>query len=155
MKRSIITVSAAALLTISLSTGNILAAGSPPTPPKAVSVRVLSVIAPKAVSKTKQVVTVHVRVTGIKLDPTHIGRKNVAGHGHMQLYLDRIPASAYKKGTLKDTIAVAAGPIFTFILNAHQKKLAAGRHTYLIALAQNNETLYKSVKPASFTLTLK
>ena len=124
------------------------------TAKSSMSVKVLLVIPPRAKSKFTEI-TVHVRVTGIKLDPTHIGRKSVAGHGHMQLYLDRIPASAYKKGTLKDTIAVAAGPIFTFILNAHQKKLAAGRHTYLIALAQNNETLYKSVKPASFTLTLK
>lgn len=154
MKRSIITVSAAALLTISLSTGNILAAGSPPTPPKAVSVRVLSVIAPKAVSKTKQVVTVHVRVTGIKLDPTHIGRKNVAGHGHMQLYLDRIPSSAYKKPSLSNVVAVAAGPIFSFSLSSHWLKAARGHHHFIVALAQNNEVLYHG-GTSSFTLTVK
>jgi hypothetical protein len=119
------------------------------------SVKVLSVIAPKTITKKNQPITVHVRVTGIALDPTHIGRKPVARHGHMQVYLDRIPSSAYKTGDLTKVVAVAAGPTFTFVLSPQWMKAARGRHRYLVALAQNNEELYQGVKPASFSLTVK
>jgi hypothetical protein len=118
------------------------------------SVKALSVIAPKTITKKNQAITVAVRVKGLALDPTHIGRKSLARHGHMQIYLDRIPNAAYKQGNLADVVAIAAGPIFTFVLSPQWKAKAHGRHTYLIALAQNNEVLY-NVKAASFTLTVK
>src|SRR5437660_10311413 len=76
------------------------------------SVKVLSVIGPQKIGKTGPAITVHVRVTGVRLDPTHIGRKSVDSHGHMQLYLDRIPAGAYRKADLKQVVAIAAGPTF-------------------------------------------
>lgn len=130
---------------------------APPTPvPQGpMSVRVLSVIAPRPISRKNQAITVQVRVKGIALDPLQIGRKPVKRHGHMQLYLDHIPSSAYSTGDLTKVVAVAAGPTFTFVLAPHWVKAGKGRHRYLIALAQNNDVLYRGVKPARFSLTVR
>jgi hypothetical protein len=163
MMRSLAAISAMALLALGSLTLSGCGSSSTATPTAAptavpkgpISVTVLSVTTPHTITKKHQAITVHVRIRGLALDPTHIGRKPVARHGHMQIYLDRIPQSAYTKGDLSTVLAVAAGPTFTFLLSPQWRIKARGHHRYLIALAQNNEILYARVKPASFTLTVK
>lgn len=134
MERSLTTL-AAALLILGLSTTAGCAASYASRPVKvAPQVRMLSVTAPRVITNTSQRITVHVRVSGMTLD--------------------RIPAAAYKTPNLRHVVAVAAGPIFTFTLSRQWRKAAHGKHHYLIALAQNNELLYRA-KAARFSLTVK
>jgi hypothetical protein len=125
----------------------------PGTPQLPMTIKVLSV-KPQTATKRSQVITVKVRYTGIVMDPLGVGGPLVPGHGHMQLYLGHIPSLAYQTTAPKAVVKVATTPTFYFVFSPYWWKAAHGRHTFLIALAKNNNVLYR-VKPASFTLTVK
>ena len=132
-------------------TGN----AAPPPPNPAMSVRVVSVT-PTTVIRKNPTVTfrLQLRVKGIVLDRTHIGKANVRGHGHLQVYVDRIPADAYVRRDLKQHwLASLAG---TNLRITVPPTLVGGRgtHRLIVALAQNNSVLYR-VPTASSTITVK
>jgi hypothetical protein len=84
-----------------------------------------------------------VTVRGLTLDRLHMGSKPVPGRGHLQYYLDRIPAGAYRSFRDRSTFLGAIGTNeFLFRLKQSAVPITRGRHTILIALAQNNYLLY-------------
>src|SRR5712691_10574104 len=99
MKRLVTSIAASTILaatTLFPVTGH--AASAPSTP--AMAVTIVSV-KPTTVTAQNAVVTFQLRVKGIVLDATHIGKANVRGRGHIQLYVDRIPTDAYARKDLK------------------------------------------------------
>ena len=113
-------------------------------------------LTPKTVIRKNRSVTfrIQLRVKGIVLDPRHIGKANVRGHGHVQVYVDRIPSDAYVRRNLKQHwLASLAGK--TLRITVPPALLGArGQHRLIVALAQNNSILYR-VPAASATITVK
>ena len=132
------------------------AAPSPPKPSAskpAMSVRIVSV-KPATVTKKKATVTFHLRVKGLVLDATHMGKANVRGHGHLQFYVDRIPSAAYVRKDLTHPWLAALGAT-TPVLNLSPTLIGGrGKHRILVALAQNDYVLYRA-RAASITITAK
>jgi hypothetical protein len=83
-----------------------------------------------------------------------MGDSPMPQHGHIQVYLDRIPADAYKVADLNGVLANLAAPLFSMGFPPHTVKSMPGRHRLLVALAQNDFVLYQ-VKPAVVTVTFK
>jgi hypothetical protein len=101
------------------------------------------------------IVTFRVSVKGITLDLRHVGKKPVAGHGHLQYYLDKVPKDAHSKADLKHSfIAAVATPLFDFNLRASRVKIGRGKHKVIVALAKNNYVLYKA-PTAAVTITVR
>src|SRR5437899_1811554 len=69
-------------------------------PAPSMAIQVLPKTGPSTITKPQAVKFV-LKVSGIQLDATHMGKKNVAGQGHIQIYVDKIPADAYKVKDLK------------------------------------------------------
>ena len=113
-------------------------------------------VTPTTVTRNNPTVTfrLQLRVKGIVLDPRHIGKANVRGHGHIQVYVDRIPSNAYVRRNLKQHwLASLAGK--TLRITVPPALLGArGQHRLIVALAQNNSILYR-VPAASATITVK
>lgn len=112
-------------------------AAAPPVP------RITHVTArPRTVSVNGSILfTVSVR--GLTLDRLHMGGRPVSGRGHLQYYLDRIPAGAYRSFRDRSTFLGAIGTKeFLFRLKQSAVPFTRGRHTIFIALAQNDYLLY-------------
>jgi hypothetical protein len=107
------------------------------------SLRITSVTAhPTTVSRHGSILFT-VQVRGLILDRLHMGGKPVAGRGHLQYYLDRIPASAYRSFRDRSSFLGAIGTsAFLFRLTQSAVRITPGRHTILIALARNDYLLY-------------
>jgi len=152
MKRLVTSIAASAMLaatTLVPVTGH--AASSPPR--SSMSVVIVSV-KPSTVTAKHANVTFHLRVKGIVLDATHMGKANVRGHGHIQLYVDGIPSHAYvRKDLTHHWLASLAATTVTINLSP---PLVGGRgkHRIIVALAQNNYVLLH-VPMASTTITAK
>jgi hypothetical protein len=87
------------------------------------------------------------------LDATHMGKANVGGHGHIQLYLGRIPSNAYvRKNLTQHWLGAVAATTVTINL-APALVGGAGKHRLIVALARNNDVLYH-VPVASTTITV-
>jgi hypothetical protein len=79
----------------------------------------------------------------------HMGKAPIAGHGHIQFYLDRIPSDAYTRVDLHHNwIGLSATPIFTCNLAASPIKITRGHHRIIVALAKNNMVLYRAASDA-------
>jgi hypothetical protein len=155
MKRALTVFSTIAILVLDVSTaGNSTAATLQASPKLPMSIKVLAVTGPHVITKNGQLIAVRVRFTGIVMDPLHIGQKSVVGHGHMQVYLNRIPSSAYKYAAPADVVVNATTSTFNFALSPHWRKAARGHHRFLVALARNDNILYR-VNAGSFSLTVK
>jgi hypothetical protein len=127
-------------------------AASAPSTPK-MSVTIVSV-KPTTVTGKNTTVTFHLRVKGIVLDAMHIGKANVRGHGHIQVYVDSIPKDAYVRKNLKQHW-LASLAATTIALNLSPMLVGGrGKHRIIVALAQNNSVLYR-VPPARVTITVK
>jgi hypothetical protein len=132
------------------STATKRATPRPSTSRPAMSVRILSV-KPATVTKKKATVTFHLRVKGLVFDTAHMGKANVRGHGHLQLYVDRIPGDAYARNDLKYWLASLAET--TIALNLPPTLVGGpGKHRIIVALAQNDDVLYRA-PVASITIT--
>jgi hypothetical protein len=118
------------------------------------SVKVLANSGPSTIAGKQTLVTFHLQVHGLHLDPQHIGKKSAPTHGHIQIYLDSIPADAVTKMDMKNIFAVVGGQDFSIGVTPAWVKKHPGKHTLLIALAQNDYVLYRA-KPASFAITVK
>lgn len=125
-----------------------------PYVPGPMSVAVLPSTGPHRITGKQSLVTFHLKVQGLHLDPKNIGGKPVAKHGHVQIYLDAIPADAYTKRDMTNIFAVAAGVDFSIGVTSAWVKKHAGSHTLLIALAQNNDVLYRAT-PGRFRLSVR
>ena len=154
MKRLVTSVATATMLAatnVFPVTGH--AASAPPKP--AMSVTIVSVTpSPTTVTAKHATVTLHLRVNGIVLDAAHMGKANVRGHGHIQLYVDRIPKDAYvRKDLTQHWLASLAG---TSLAITVPPVLVGGRgkHRLSVALAQNNSVLFR-VPTAGVTITVK
>jgi hypothetical protein len=119
------------------------------------SMRVLPSSGPSAVSLKSRFVTIHLAVSGIRWQ-VHFGltRRSVKGQGHVQIYMDKLPARAYKKADLRNLFSLAASSSFSIEFQRAWIKRHRGKHRLLIALAQNNDVLYPG-KPASFGVRVK
>jgi hypothetical protein len=108
------------------------------------AMRIKSVSASPHVVIREGIVTFRVTVAGLKLDIRHMGKKAVAGHGHLQYYLDRVPSDAYSRVDRKSPfLAAVATPLFSFNLRASPVKISRGTHRIIVALARNNDVLYR------------
>lgn len=117
----------------------------------AMSVRIVST-RPTTITSNHALVTFGLNATGIVLDAARIGQPNVAGHGHFQLYVDKIPADAYTKQDLQHTWLASLAST-SVSLNLPPMFIGGpGKHTILVALAKNDGVLYK-VPAASVTIT--
>jgi hypothetical protein len=126
----------------------------PPYVPGAMRVTVLPSTGPHTITGKQTLITFHLKVQGLHLDPKHIGGKPVARHGHVQIYLDSIPSGAYARRDLTNIFAVAAGDDFSIGVTSAWVKKHAGSHTLLIALAQNNDVLYRAT-PGRLAVSVK
>ena len=132
-----------------------------PAPPKsaaskpAMGVTIVSVT-PTTVIRKNRFVTfrLQLHVKGLVLDPRHIGKANVRGHGHVQVYVDRIPADAYVRRDPKHWLGAPLAGTTLRITVPPTLIGARGRHRLIVALAQNNSVLYR-VPAAGATITVK
>ena len=129
---------------------------APPAPKPSMGISIVS-LTPRTVIRKNRSVTfrIQLRVNGIVLDPRHIGKANVRGHGHIQVYVDRIPSDAYaRRNPTRWLGAPLAGKTLRITV---PPALLGGRgtHRLIVALAQNNSILYRGVSPASATITVK
>ena len=127
-----------------------------PIPPKTkMGVTIVSVT-PKTVIRKNRFVTfrLQLHVKGLVLDPRHIGKANVRGHGHVQVYVDRIPADAYVRRDPKHWLGAPLAGTTLRITVPPTLIGARGTHRLLVALAQNNSVLYR-VPASSATITVK
>jgi hypothetical protein len=116
------------------------------------SVTIVSV-SPTTITTKKATVTFHLRVSRFVLDAVHMGKSNVAGRGHFQIYVDKIPTDAWVKKDLQHNW-LAALAATTISLNLPPALVGGtGKHRIYVALAQNNYILYK-VPTASITITV-
>ena len=82
-------------------------------------------------------------VSGLILDLAHLGQRPRAGHGHLQYYLDRIPADAWTRPDRHHGyIAAVATPRFFLAIVASPVRITPGTHRFLVALARNDGVLY-------------
>jgi hypothetical protein len=140
---------AAALAGVVFPIGSYAAAQPSPS----MSVSILSSTGPRTITKPQNV-TFHLKVSGMTLDSRHMGKANVSGHGHLQVYANRIPADAYSKKDLKHNwLASLADPTFTLKLSSAVLG-GKGKHKIIVALAKNNSVLYHA-PTASFTITVR
>jgi hypothetical protein len=149
MRRSFTAV--AALMVLSLTV--LLCPSDPARAAPTMRVRILPSSGPHTVG-TRTLVTFHLKVFGIKLDPAHVGKLRVAGHGHIQMYLDRIPKDATKVKDMTGVVAVVAATNFSIGFTRSWLRIHAGWHRLVVALARNDDTLYP-VPPALFPVTVK
>ena len=98
--------------------------------------------------------TVHLRVHGVTLDPKHLGDPAIPGHGHIQIYLDRIPTDATRRVDMKGIVAVAASSSFSLGFTRRWLQVHAGNHRFIVALARNDDVLYPT-PAAVFRLTVR
>jgi hypothetical protein len=153
MKPRVISIVASTIMAASLlfpATSNAAAVrASTPT----MSVKIVSVT-PTTVTGKKAGVTFRLLVKGMVLDAVHMGKANVRGHGHIQLYVDKIAVDAYVKKDLKHNW-LASLAATTISLNLPPMLIGgAGKHKIIVALAQNNYILYR-VPTAAVTITAK
>jgi hypothetical protein len=129
----------------------------------AMSIAVKKSSHPHTITKKKPTVTFHMKVSGIKLqaeDPRKFCHyQNVKGHGHIQIYLDKIPKAAYKpkapiSSRLKNRVNYASLKTFTLGLDSQWIKEHKGKHVLRLALSNNKCVLYH-VPAASFKLKVK
>ena len=113
-------------------------------------------LTPKTVIRKNRSVTfrLQLRVKGIVLDPRHIGKANVRGRGHIQVYVDRIPGDAYVRRDPKHWLGAPLAGTTLRITVPPTLIGARGTHRLIVALAQNNSVLYR-VPAASATITVK
>jgi len=115
---------------------------------------------PHSISSQKDLVTFYFKITGLTMD-THYPGKSVTGHGHVQIYLDKVPSDAYKKKDLhhlanadvpgktgKNTYAVSIEFDSAWI------KEHKGQHVLRVGLAANSMVMYH-VPIVSFNLDVK
>jgi hypothetical protein len=155
MNRSIPHLITGALLATVLA----IAVQAPPTtyaavsPKPSVRLALLASSGPHII-RTGTLLTFHLRVSGVILDPEHIGDPAIPGHGHIQIYLDGIPADAARHVDLHGIVAVAASPSFSLGFTRRWLQLHVGGHRFLIALARNDDVLYP-LPPAVFRMTVR
>jgi hypothetical protein len=133
-----------------------VAGNAAPIPPKPSMGVTIVAVTPKTVIRTNRSVTfrLQLHVRGIALDPRHIGKANVPGRGHVQVYVDRIPADAYVRRDAKRWLGAPLAGTTLRITIPPTLIGARGTHRLLVALAQNNSVLYR-VPAASVPITVK
>jgi hypothetical protein len=120
---------------------------------RVMSVRILSPTGPVRVSDGGQI-HLKLKITGLTLNPSAMGRKNVPGQGHYHFYVDCIPANAYRSPDLAGCWkGASADPNATFDLSKSPTRVSPGTHVLLIALARNDHILYR-VAPAALVFTV-
>jgi len=112
-----------------------------------IDIQILPSTGPMAVA-AGQAITFHVKVTGMVLDAQDMGQAPAPGKGHLQIYVDRIPTAAYSRKVMGHTLlAAAVSPDFTVTLSK-AKVRSRGHHLIIVALAKNNDVLYRLNAPA-------
>ena len=150
MKRLVIAVVASAILA---ATGLAPLPGHAASARQTMSINILSV-KPTTITKKQATVVFRLGVRGLALDAVHMGKGDVAGRGHIQLYVDSIPADAYSRKDLQHHW-LASLATTTVSLNLSPAIVGgAGKHRIIAALARNSGVLYR-VPTASVTITVK
>jgi hypothetical protein len=155
MKPPIISVAASTMLAAAILVPG-MSHAAPPPPAHKMSVAIASVT-PTTVIRQNASVTFHLqlRVQGITLDPKNIGKANIPGHGHVQVYVDSIPKDAYARKDPKHWLGAPLAGRTIRITVPPALIGSRGQHRLFVALAQNNWVLYRGVPAASRTITVK
>jgi hypothetical protein len=154
MKALVTSVAASTILAATiLLPGTGQAAPIPPSP--SMGITIVSVTPTTVIRKNRSVTfRLQLRVKGLVLDPRHIGKANVPGRGHVQVYVDRIPADAYVRRDPKRWLGAPLAGTTLRITVPPTLIGARGTHRLIVALAQNNSVLYR-VPAASTAITVK
>jgi len=99
------------------------------------------------------VIEFRLAIGGMKLDAADMGKHPVGGHGHVQYYLNTIPSDAHRRPDSKNLVASVAAYTYTLSRKTSKIKIPRGRHMLYIALAQNNNVLYKA-SPAMIAIVM-
>jgi hypothetical protein len=83
-----------------------------------------------------------------------IGKRPLDKQGHLQVYLDRIPRNAYRQPDTAATMAIIATNEFSLGLAPAWMHSHRGSHKFLVALAKNDNVLYR-LKAAAISVHIK
>jgi hypothetical protein len=122
------------------------------------TIGVLSNSVPAVLNRSKhvKVFRIDLKITGVALDVNDMGKAAKDSQGHVQAYLDRVPADAYTKADLRPPwVFTVVSPQVNFRLPPAIQAAKPGPHRILLALARNDDVLFSGVKPASVSFTLK
>lgn len=126
----------------------------------ATSFSVLPKSGPHQLTHKNDLLNLYLKLKGIKL--ARAGAKPKGGQGHIQIYLDKVPSDSYKTADMKNIASVYPAPNqpkpFTSSYSIEFDSLwiqsHKGNHTLKIALAKNNDVLYR-VPIVSFKIDVK
>src|SRR5437868_15499064 len=101
MKRILSLLGVAIVSVILLPTVGVQASSISPAPSRLpMRVTILPSSGPHTLTRKRRV-ALHLSVKGLVLDARNIGKKAKPGHGHIQVYFDRIPSDAYRIADLR------------------------------------------------------
>lgn len=94
------------------------------------------------------------RVSGMRMSSAMKTKKAKPGQGHVQVYIDKVPADATRR--FDKSHWIQSTPLSSFPVCLPRPFLAnkQGKHTLYFELGKTNSSLYSS-KPATFTFTAK
>lgn len=102
------------------------------------------------VCRKPSTISFKLRVQGIAFSSKTSTTNPLKGRGHIQVYLDRLPANAAKKRNFTHWIGSIPSDTFSLCLPLAALSGKTGKHKLFFALAKTNSVLY-AVKPASFS----
>jgi hypothetical protein len=129
-------------------------------PSSKITFSVLKKSGPHTITRKQELVTFFFKINGMTIDKKFPGKK-VKNAGHVQIYLDKVPADAYRKKDLTGIASVNAPGaegkhVYAVTIqfdNAYVKE-HIGTHTLKIGLARNNMVMYR-VPIVSFPFVIK
>lgn len=146
MKRIVVVTSALGILMSGAVAFSAHVSAARPNVP-AMSIQLTTPTRPVAVGMHGKI-PINVRIQGMTLAPSSVGKAAMAGMGHYHVYVDCIPADAYVKADISRCYAQAeVSNAAVFNLAKSMVRVTRGEHLLIVALANNNHVLYNT--PAS------
>lgn len=130
------------------SAASVSAAASEPH----LSVKILSSTGPRVI-QSGTVLTFHLGISRLELRLPRVGEPRARGQGHLQIYLDHIPADALQASDMRHVIAIAASATVSVGFPPAWVRTHIGKHRLIAALARNDDTLYRA-RPAILHVTV-
>lgn len=113
-------------------------------------------VTPKSGAITTSTVTASVKLSNFTIDAAAVGKKAVAGKGHLHFSMDKgkfdRPKHSGANGTLAAKLGVAGKYSPSVAPTITYKGLPKGKHTLAVYLANNNHTNAGGVAQVSFTV---
>lgn len=141
MKRILVATSAFGILLSGVVGFSTHASAAQPKVPM-MSIQITTPARPVAVG-IRGKIPLNVRIQGMTLAPSSVGKGAQAGMGHYHIYVDCIPADGYVRADISRCYAQAAvSNMAVFNLRKSMVRITRGEHLLIVALANNNHVLY-------------